>query len=265
MAGMTSFPPVRSVQRALKLLTEMNKQQVATIGELHACTKLPKPTIVRLLETLMAEGFVSHDENLGGYHITSHVSVLSSGFHGAPLIVEAARPWAIDLTRRLKWPVGVAVLDRDAVVIRFSTIPNSPVSPFHATLNMRLSLISRALGRAYLAYCPREEREVLVRLLASSRNPEDRPRDLPKVVAGLIKSVRTAGFAERDPHVEPKSSGTIAVPIRSNSDVLATIGLTYFRSAVPRNQILDTLVHALKDTAHQIEQNIRQMPSASSA
>lgn len=261
---MPSFPPVRSVQRALRLLAEMNKQQVATVANLHARTHLPKPTIVRLLETLMEEGFVSHDNHLGGYQITSQVSMLSAGFHGTPLIVEAARPWAIDLTRRLKWPVGVAVLDRDAVVIRFSTIPDSPVSPFHATINMRLSLISRALGRAYLAFCPREEREVLVRLLASSRHPEDRPRDLPRVVAGLVKAVRAAGFAERDPHVDPKSSATIAVPIRSDNGVLATIGLTYFKSAVPRNEIFDGMIVALKDTAGKIEQNIREMASARS-
>jgi IclR family mhp operon transcriptional activator len=188
--------------------------------------------------------------------------MLSSGFHGAPLIVEAARPWAIDLTRRLKWPVGVAVLDRDAVVIRFSTIPNSPVSPFHATLNMRLSLISRALGRAYLAFCPREEREVLVRLLADSQNPEDRPRDLARVVAGIVKTVRTVGYAERDPNVEPKSSGTIAVPIRTASGVLATIGITYFRSAVPRGEVFDGLVRALQEAARQIESNAQVMLSA---
>ena len=52
--------------------------------------------------------------------------------------------------------------------VRFSTIADSPVSPFHATINMRLSLISRALGRAYIAYCPNEERELLVRLLRAS-------------------------------------------------------------------------------------------------
>ena len=144
--------------------------------------------LLLLRVTLIEDGYVSHDDRLGGYQITSGVAALSSGFHGAPLIVEAARPWAIDLTRRLKWPVAVAVLDRDAVVIRFSTIPDSPVSPFHATVNMRLSLISRALGRAYLGFCPKEEREVLTRVLASSRNPEDRPRNLAKVIPALVKT-----------------------------------------------------------------------------
>jgi hypothetical protein len=57
---------------------------------------------------------------------------------------------------------------RDAVAIRFSTIPDSPVSPFHATINNRLQLMSRALGRAYIAFCPPNERNLLLRMLATS-------------------------------------------------------------------------------------------------
>jgi len=141
---MPSFPPVQSVQRALRLLAELNRQRVTSVAELHRRTGLPKPTIVRLLETLQAEGFIANDRRLGGYQVTSQVASLSNGFHGAPLIVEAARPWALELTRRVKWPVAVGVLEADAIVVRYSTIPDSPISPFHATINMRLSLVARS-------------------------------------------------------------------------------------------------------------------------
>jgi IclR family mhp operon transcriptional activator len=172
------------------------------------------------------------------------------------MVIEAARPWAIGLTRKLKWPVAVAVLQEDAVFVRFSTIPDSPVSPFHATINMRLSLLSRALGRAYLAYCPTEERQLLVLMLGASRHPEDRPENLGRAVQQLVRSTRNRGFAERDPNVEPRNSGTIAVPIMANGVVLATLGLTYFRSAVRRATLLDTLVPALQEARAQIEQSI---------
>jgi IclR family mhp operon transcriptional activator len=256
---MASFPPVQSVQRALVLLTELNRQRVASIGELHQRTGLPKPTIVRLLETLIAEGFAASDARVGGYQVTSKVAALSSGFHGAPMVIEAARPWAIDLTRRLKWPLAVAMLQEHAVFVRFSTIPDSPVSPFHATINMRLSLISRALGRAYLAYCPSEERRLLVRMLSASDNVEDRPDNLARAVRQLVRSTRSRGFAERDPNAEPRNSGTIAVPIMAGGVVLATLGLTYFRSAVRRTTVVDTLVPALKEARSHIEQSIEAM------
>jgi IclR family mhp operon transcriptional activator len=256
---MPSFPPVQSVERALALLVELNKQRATTIGELHRRTGLPKPTIVRLLETLIGLGYVSSDSRLGGYQVTSQVAMLSCGFHGTTMVIEAARPWAIDLTRKLKWPVGIAALDKDAVYVRFSTIPDSPISPFHATINMRLSLVSRALGRAYLAFCPREERNLLIRMLAASKDPEDRPRELSSIVPGLVKSIRRRGYAERDPRVEPKSSATIAVPIMSEKRVLATIGLTYFRSAVPSGTVPDTLVKPLQEAVRAIEHSISVM------
>lgn len=256
---MPSFPPVQSVERALGLLVELNRQRVTTIGELHQRTGLPKPTIVRLLETLIASGFVSSDRRLGGYQVTSQVSALSSGYHGAPMVIEAARPWAIDLTRKLKWPASIAVLEKDAVVVRFSTIPDSPVSPFHATINLRLSLISRGLGRAYLAFCPKEERQLLVRMLASSKHPEDRPKNLPAIVQHLVRSVRARGFAERDPNVQPRSSNTIAVPVMADGRVLATLGLTFFRSAVPHAMLIERLLPALKDAAQRTEQSIDAM------
>jgi IclR family mhp operon transcriptional activator len=256
---MPSFPPVQSVQRALALLAELNRQRATSVGELHQRTGLPKPTIVRLLETLIAEGFVASDSRVRGYQVTSKVAALSSGFHGAPMVIEAARPWAIDLSRRLKWPLAVAMLQEHAVYVRFSTIPDSPVSPFHATINMRLSLISRALGRAYLAWCPREERQLLVRMLSASGDAEDRPDNLARAVRQLVRATRSRGFAERDPNVEPKNSGTIAVPVMAGNLVLATLGLTYFRSAVRRSTVIDTLVPALQEARAHIEQSIAAM------
>jgi len=259
MAGTAtrSFPPVQSVQRALRLLSELNKQRVTTVGDLHQRTGLPKPTIVRLLETLIEAGYVSSDPRLGGYQVTSQVGMLR--------VVEAARPWAINLTRELKWPASLAVLSGDAVVVSFSTIPDSPVSPFHATINMRLSLISRGLGRAYLAFCPRAERDLLVRMLAASRDPEDHPDDLEEVVRHLVRSVRSRGFAERDPKVEPKSSSTVAVPIMAGKRVLATFGLTYFRSAVRPTAVREQLVRPLQAAARQIEASIEKMHTVEAA
>lgn len=250
---MTSPRSVQSVVRALALLRAVNQRRVSTIGDLHKDTGLPKPTIVRLLGTLVAEGYILNDKHLGGYCVTSLAPTLGAGFHGAPMVVEAARPWCSDLTRRLKWPIAIAMLDGDAVAVRFSTIPDSPMSPFHATLNMRLSLVSRALGRAYIASCPAAERSALVKKLRRSDNPEDRPANLTATIAGVRAFVGTHGYAIRDPRVEPKSSSTIAMPIRQGDRVLATIGLTYFRSAVTARTLDEVLVPALRTAVDGIE------------
>jgi IclR family mhp operon transcriptional activator len=248
--------PVESVRRALHLLHELNRQRVSSVRHLHHVTALPKPTIVRLLDTFIALGYVVNDRRQGGYQVTSLVRSLSAGFHGDPLVVEAARAWAIAFTRKFQWPVGVAVLDRDAVTVRFSTIPDSPISPFHATINRRLQLMSRAMGRAYIAFCPPNERNLLLDMLAMSDDPEAevaRDRDAAMTMLAMI---RRAGFADRSATVEPKSSSTIAVPVMLGRKVLATVGVTFFTSAIPKAEAITRYLPPLKEMARNIQTSV---------
>jgi IclR family mhp operon transcriptional activator len=244
--------PVESVRRAFHLLHELNRQRVSSVRHLHRATGLPKPTIVRLLDTLIVLGYVVNDPRQGGYQVTSLVRSLSAGFHGDPLVV----PWAIAFTRKYQWPVAVAVLDRDAVAVRFSTIPDSPVSPFHATINMRLQLMSRALGRAYIAFCPPGERNLLLRMLAASGDPEDAVARDRAAALTLLAMIRRAGFADRSPTVEPKSSSTLAVPVMLGRKVLATVGVTFFTSAVPKAEAIAQYVPPLKEMARNIQTSV---------
>jgi IclR family transcriptional regulator, mhp operon transcriptional activator len=253
---MPSYSPVQSVTRSLALLKELNRRRISTIHDLHVATRLPKPTIIRLLETLIAAGYVSGDRRQGGYQVTSLVTSLSSGFHGDHLAVEAGRAWALQLTRRFVWPTALAVLEKDCVVVRFSTVADSPMSPFHATINMRLSLISRALGLAYLAFCPDSERELLIAMLRTSSDPEDALARHPKQLSALINTVRRQGFAERDPMVAPTTSSTIAVPIFQGRRVLATLCLTNFSSAVTREEAILRFVGPLKSAAASISEEV---------
>jgi IclR family mhp operon transcriptional activator len=248
--------PVESVRRAIHILHELNRQRVSSVRQLHQATGLPKPTIVRLLDTFIALGYVVNDRRQGGYQVTSLVRSLSAGFHGDPLVVEAARPWAIAFTRKYEWPVAVAALDRNAVAVRFSTIPDSPVSPFHATINNRLQLMSRALGRAYIAFCPPSERDLLLRMLASSNEPEDQVARDRDTALTLLATIQRTGFAERSATVEPKSSSTIAVPVMSGRKVLATVGVTFFTSAIPKAEAIARYVPPLKDMARNIQESI---------
>ena len=55
----------------------------------------------------------------------------------------------------------IATFDRDAMLGRISTRHESPFSTDPDWLNKRLAMLLSALGRAYLAYCPDEERELI--------------------------------------------------------------------------------------------------------
>ncbi|MCJ8140052.1 helix-turn-helix domain-containing protein [Falsirhodobacter halotolerans] len=252
---------IRSIERAMTVLQEMNMQPYTTVRHLHARTGLPKPTIVRILQTLEHAGFVENDTRIGGYQLSALVSSLSSGYHKEPMVVEAGRPWAIAVTRKYQWPVSISLLDRDAVVVRFSTVPDSSVSPFHKTVNMRLPLLTRGMGLAYLAFTPPEECDLIVNMLRNSDDPEDRLAQSPEAVARLISVTREQGFAVRSPEAQPRNSNTIAVPIyNEHGRVVASLGLTYFISAFPSlRSACETYGPVLKDASREITKDLTRL------
>lgn len=264
---MTSYEPVTSVMRSLELLAILNRQRVSTIEHMHRLTSLPKPTIVRLLETMMAAGYVVRDTRGKGYQVTSQVGELSCGFHGAPQVVEAGRPWAQELTRMFSWPAAIAVLDRNAMLVCYTTSGDSPIAPYHGLIHRHLGLITKALGLAYLAFCPAEERKLIYRLLATSPHPDEDQMGAPEAIDCIIKMTRQQQFAERQRAIKPEASSSVAVPIyEHDSDrVLGTIGLTYYASAVKRADILERYVPNLKNAAAGISENVSRMHAAMNA
>ena len=251
---MPSDPPVRVVVRAIELLQALNRQPVSSLDTLHKQTGIPKPSISRLLNTLESKGLVKHAPQYGAYHLTAEVTTLSNGYHSEPMIVEAAAPVADALTAAVKWPLAVAVFDGDAVVVRYSTIPTSPLSFLHSSINMRLSLVSRALGRAYLAFCEPDEQAIILELLSHSTREEDALARDPALPA-LLRQVREQGYAERDPVVRPVSS-TLAVPIFHRGRVTASLGLTWFSTALSRQDVLDRYLPLLREAAQDISMRL---------
>jgi len=252
-----AYAPVRSVERVLNVLEELNKSKVSTVVDLHHRTKLAKPTIVRLLQTLEQGGYVSRNERHSGYTLTSKVMSLSAGFHSDPLVVEAGRAYAIAITKKVTWPASIAILDETSVVVRFSTIPDSPISPFHATVNMRLTLERHALGLAYVAFCPEAERNILINaIFEANKNKAPITGETEPVFRSRLEVIRKQGFAERARGGDVDKSNTMAVPILGNNRVLGTLGVTYFRSAVRRSDAMHNFLGPLQEAASNIANNV---------
>ena len=247
-----SYPPVKSVSRALDVLLALNKLRIASVTALHEETGFPKSTIVRMLETLRAEGYVARDNLCGGYRVTSRVQKLNAGYQGISQVIEVARPLAIELTQRLKWPIGIGVIDGDAIAIKFWTGTISPWSHTNTVLGLRPDLLTSAMGRAYLAYCAPEERD---RYLREIRNDPARDfgADDERDFRALLDVVRRDGYAVRDPRTKPYRTTTLAVPIREGDNVHALASISIFTTAVPRDKVVEQIVQPLQQTCARIE------------
>jgi len=252
--GRRSYPPVESVRRALEILRTVNRLRIASVTDLHVATRLPKPTIVRMLETLIADGYVARDNMFGGYRVTCRVHELTKGYGGISMVIEASRAPAIELTRRIKWPIGIGVRDGDAISIQFWTGAISPWAHTNTVLGLRPTLFSSAMGRSYMAFCPEDERE---KLIASMRGTADGFTGQKETeYRHLLLRVRADGYALRDPRTEPKQMTTIAVPLMFEHNVLAAMSVSFYRSAVPLQNIAPQIIAPLKEMRSKIEENL---------
>ena len=64
---------------------------------------------------------------------------------------------------------------------------------------------------------------------------------------------------ERDPTVEPRSSGTIATPIMGRRNVLATVGMTDFTSALSRPEPVQRYVPLVRALASNIASSVASL------
>ena len=239
---------IRSVSRALNLLRTLNTMQTASLHELHLRTGLPKSTLSRLLQTLQGEGYAQAEGSAGTYRLTAKVKDLATGYTEKSLVVDVGSPLALRVTREIRWPLAIGTLDGDAVVVRYSTMPYSPLAVHATTIGQRLGLLDTAMGRVYLADCGETERSALLELLRAA-SPDGRIEDEAHLFDEL-RLIRHQGYAVRLPNAR-RSSATLAVSVVHRADVVATLCLTTFGKSLTPNMIAQYLP-VLQSTAKEI-------------
>lgn len=258
---MASFPPVEAVVRAMQLLECLNRLPVTSVAELHRQTHIPKPSLIRLLQTFEGLGYVKRAPKAGGYVLTSRVRALASGYHSEPRLVEVVAPLLDALTAIIKWPAALAVPREGAAVICYSTIPQSPLALLHSSIDMRLSLFTRALGRAYLAFCDDDEREALISMATLTDNPENAAIQNRRALDATLELIRRQGYALRDPKVRTVSK-TLALPIFDAHRVVASVGVTWFTSTMSDDEAVKRYLGLLQEVASSAQISLSQSGGA---
>jgi IclR family transcriptional regulator, mhp operon transcriptional activator len=252
----SSYRPVEAAQRVLRVLRALNSVRSASIAELHAMTRLSKSTIVRMLETLMFEGYAARDNFLGGYRVTSEAQHLSKGFEGLPLVIEASRPWAVKLTKKIKWPVSIATMNRGKLVVDFTTAAISPWAFPFTTLHRQLSLAHTAMGRCYLAFCSSDERERLLRGLRRGSSKEEFD---PAVLNYALEAARHSGYATQDKMRGSQRFQFIGVPLFRSGNCIACVGVGFYSRAPAAARIESDIYLPTRETADLIEEDIARL------
>jgi len=119
---------------------------------------LPKSTVSRLTHTLTLLGYLIHVPEEGKYRLGTATLALGSAMLSGLDVRKIARPLMQKLTDLTQTEVALATRDRHNMVY----IEHSPSPlPMDSDLNIgtRLPLGTTAVGRAWLAACPLDERQ----------------------------------------------------------------------------------------------------------
>jgi IclR family transcriptional regulator, mhp operon transcriptional activator len=219
---------VRAFERGLAVLAAMNRHKVASVVELARETRLPRPTVYRLLETLSRSGFVTRSDSADRYCLGREVRTLSDGYVDDEWITDIAKPLMAEFTRKQVWPLALMTFEEGRMLIRETTHSSSTLSIDYGMVGRRLPMLRTAAGRVYLAFCPDNERRAILDLLSHSAAAEDRFD--PRRLAALLGTIRAQGYALQDREINPKASG-ISVPI-CGERILGCASMIWIASAL---------------------------------
>ena len=256
---------VQSLTRGLAVIEAMNRGRVTSLSTLHTITGLPKSSLVRLLETLIEGGYVVRISRREGYALTDAVLRLSSGVRHRDVVVDVARPLMEAFTRRHKWQVSLATGETDTMLIRFTTRHISPFSREENFLNRQVSMLQSAVGRAYFAWLPADERDFVLNALHAAGDPLAQP-DRRAELEAILGRVRSDGYATTE---RPRDNPTrrFAVPVLEPGEggPLGALAFFYYRSTMTEAQATHRYLPLLVALAEDISAGLDAARAAAEA
>jgi IclR family mhp operon transcriptional activator len=245
---------IEPVRRSFALLEALSRRRTSTLGALTAETGLPRPTVVRLLHTLIALGYAQRVSREQGYRLTDRVLGLSESIRFVDHLIDAAMPHMSRFTSEHGWPLYLATLSYGAITIRHSTAPESPMAFEGAGLNARRPVLISALGRAWLAFCPEEERRNILRDIGGLTRRQESALD------ALLGRVRRDGYAFTQPPRPTRLQG-MAVAICQGERVLGSLSMRFPRSAMTEEEVGERFGKRLAGVARAIATEVaRRLP-----
>lgn len=232
---MPNYEPIGAILRGLEVLRALNESGPMPVGELHKITGIPKPTIVRIIETLQSAGYVGRKDLQQRYGVTAKVIGLGNGYNEQHDLLLAAAPLLDRFREQVTWPVEIGIFDHDAMVI-LNTSRRPGFLSVNRRAGSRVPLLRTSLGRAYLGALPDDQLDPLLAELARNPHPDFELARSPRKFWTLIKQVRKNGYGYSDR--ETISNGrTLAAAIMRGSMPVASVNIVVLVSAMSMREI----------------------------
>jgi IclR family mhp operon transcriptional activator len=257
---MERYSGVKSAERMFDIVELLNRCRGASVTELSCKSGFSRRAVDRMLVSLIKYGYVRRLETDGKYYLSHLIRKLSDGFSEEEWVTDVASPILRDLCKEITWPCDLATFNNDAMYLRDTARRFSPFSIDWITVGERFPMMISGAGRAYLTFCPEEERNEILDLLRGSSDKFDLLVDKPGYVETFIEETRRQGYGLRcRQHIYDGRTESVAVPIRIGSRVLGTIGIVGIASAVTGQDLADRHLASLKAARDALEAEVQSL------
>jgi IclR family acetate operon transcriptional repressor len=217
----------RALSRAFQILNSFSIQDFElSVGELHEKLGIHKSTLVRLLQSMAAEGFIDQNPETGDYRLGIRTFELGSLYHRSRMlnIGIIARPLMERLTAQLNLSSNLAVRDgQDIIYVETIEPAGSPMRVSYGAGD-RFGVHHTALGKAMIAFLPQEQ---LGALLVESELTPLTPRTIVSMeeLHSELGEIRACGYAVDDEESLP-GLRCVSAPIWNGTRVVAALSVS---------------------------------------
>lgn len=239
---MSDRETIRALSRGLTVLQAVQDSAGMSLHELSRATELAKPTLLRILRTLEAEGYVRRGLTDQQYHANVRAVRSEEEVHRS-VLAEVAAPVLDQLCQEVLWPSDLAIYHDGHMWVQETSRRRSPFIMNRAVTRFGIHMLQSGMGRAYLAYCqPAKRKEILCRLEESSE-PHDVLVRKKGMVEEMLQDVRSKGYATRLTGyfvTQPNEARltAIAVPVMADEEVFGSVNLVWIAHAATEEQFV---------------------------
>jgi IclR family pca regulon transcriptional regulator len=236
---------VEALARGLTVIRSFGQDRSAmTLSEMARASNLPKPTVRRVLHTLVDLGYAETDGRL--FNLAPAVLSLAAAYLGTDVVSTVLQPACEKINKATGESCFVAVLDEQDIVMIAHASSRFPIG-LVSSIGMRMPALSTAAGRVMLGMLSDEELEARLKIARPKGSTKFTVTDKAKLRSIILRG-RSDGYCTTK---QEAAIGycAVAVPLRRVSgSAVGAISISALADRVVANPgIMNAFLKVLRE------------------
>ncbi|MEZ5792760.1 MAG: IclR family transcriptional regulator C-terminal domain-containing protein [Nitratireductor sp.] len=241
---------MQSLRRGIAVIESIKSHEPCGLHQIHQDTGLPKPTLLRILDTLESLGVVFRPIDDKRYRLGANGILASRDRDIRAVLQEVSVPILMNLCRDIAWPSDLVIPDGNSMVVVASNRMLSPFPIKPTGHGHHPDMLLTAVGRIYLACSDADTRNAIIQGIRMEQPDHPLLQNIPTLET-LLAETKAKGYGVRSDY-KHDGFGAIAVPVFVGAKPIACLNLFYYRSAVSLENIVSDHLDRLNQAAQAI-------------